>query len=135
MHVSVKEFERRTIYHSPQTPGFRCWAGLWTMPDNSLMACFTQATGPAQGWRARALPEVRRRLSWPPGGHEGYDMTGPALENVHLRSDDRGRTWMRVSAAPFTSCMNGCMGEGEMALADGAVVGAHSPAEGPGVRR
>lgn len=122
VQVNVSNFERRTIYHSPQTPGFTCWAGLWTMPDKSVMVCFTQATGPMQGWRAKAPAQVRRRLSWPPAGQEGYDMTGLALENVHLRSTDNGKTWVKVSTDPFTSCMNGCTGEGEVALADGTIL-------------
>ena len=29
------EYARRSIYHSPQTPGFTSWAGAWTMPDGS----------------------------------------------------------------------------------------------------
>ena len=122
MQVTVQSFERRTIYHSPQTPGFTCWTGLWSMPDGSVMVCFTQATGPLEGWRARAPQQVRHRLSWPPVGQEDYDMTGLVLENVHLRSTDGGKTWVKVSADPFTSCMNGCTGEGEVALADGTIL-------------
>ena len=66
----------KTIYHSPQTPGYTCWAGAWTMPDGSLMTCFTQATGPIKG-RSRAPKEVQHQLTWPPTGHSfDYDMTG-----------------------------------------------------------
>ena len=42
---SAAEHQRRTIYHSPQKPGFTSWVGAWTMPDGSLMVSFTQATG------------------------------------------------------------------------------------------
>lgn len=122
MQVSVKNFERRTIYHSSQTPGFTCWTGIWKMPDGSVMVCFTQATGPLEGWRPRATKDVRHRLSWPPKGMEGYDMTGLTLENVHLCSADRGKSWEKVSADPFDTCMNGCTGEGEVALADGTIL-------------
>jgi hypothetical protein len=120
--VTAQNVERRTIYHSPQTPGYTCWCGLWKMPDGSVMCCFTQATGPTQGWRPKAPPEVRKRLGWPPTGIEAYDMTGLILENVHLRSTDGGKTWEKVSADPFASCMNGCTGEGEVALTDGTVI-------------
>jgi hypothetical protein len=122
MTVKARNFHRRTIYHSPQTPGFTCWCGLWKMPDGSVMCCFTQATGPTRGWRPKAPPEVRKRLGWPPTGIEGYDMTGLILENVHLRSTDGGETWEKVSADPFTTCMNGCTGEGEVALREGTVI-------------
>ena len=43
------EYQRQTIYHSPQTPGFTCWVNAWTMRDGSLMVSFTQATGPVAG--------------------------------------------------------------------------------------
>jgi hypothetical protein len=28
--------QRQTIYHSPQTPGYTCWVGTWTMPDGQF---------------------------------------------------------------------------------------------------
>ncbi len=88
---SAVEHQRQTIYHSPQTPGFTSWVGAWTMPDGNLMVSFTQATGPIEG-RSLAPKEVQHRLSWPPAGHPGYDMTGLDLRNVHLRSTDSGKT-------------------------------------------
>ena len=118
---SAVEHTRQTIYHSPQTPGFTSWVGAWTMPDGSLMVCFTQATGPLKG-RPQAPPEVRRKLTWPPAGRPGYDMTGLDLRNVHLRSTDGGKTWAQVSADPFKTCMNGITGEAQTALPDGTIV-------------
>lgn len=112
---------RRTIYHSPQTPGYTCWSGCWTMPDASLMVCFTQATGPIEG-RSQGPPEVLRKLDWPPKGRPKYDMTGLDMHNVHLRSTDGGVTWMKVSADAFTSCMNGVSGQAELALPDSTVL-------------
>jgi hypothetical protein len=115
------EHQRQTIYHSPQKPGFTSWCGAWTMPDGSLMVSFTQATGPIDG-RPQAPKDVQHKLTWPPPGHPGYDMTGLDLRNVHLRSTDAGKTWKQVSADPFKSCMNGVSGEAEAALADGTVL-------------
>jgi hypothetical protein len=117
----VVEYERRTIYHSPQTPGFTSWVGAWTMPDGSLMTCFTQATGPVDG-RPRGPEQVLKQLDWPPPGQPGYDMTGLDLKNVQLRSGDGGKTWKQVSADSYTSCMNGVTGEAQTALADGTVL-------------
>ena len=113
--------ERKTIYRSPQQPGFTSWVGAWTMPDGDLMISFTQVTGKAEG-RPRAPEEVQRKLSWPPPGAPGYDMTGLDLRNVHLRSKDGGNTWREVSADRFRSCMNGVTGEAETALPDGTIV-------------
>ncbi|MBL9214012.1 MAG: exo-alpha-sialidase [Opitutaceae bacterium] len=118
---TAREHERRTIYHSPQTPGFTSWVGAWIMPDQSVMNAFTQATGPVEG-RPQAPLEIQQRLNWPPPGHPGYDMTGLDLRNVHLRSWDSGRTWKLVSADPFKSNMNGITGEPEVALPDGTVL-------------
>jgi hypothetical protein len=115
------EYQRQTIYHSPQKPGFTSWCGAWTMPDGSLMVSFTQATGPVEG-RSQAPQDVQHRLTWPPPGNPGYDMTGLELRNVHLRSSDGATTWQRVSADSFQSCMNGVSCEAETALADGTVL-------------
>ena len=57
----IAEFSKRTIYHSPQTPGYTCWVGIWNMPDGIAMMCFTQATGPQEG-RPKAPPEIRERF-------------------------------------------------------------------------
>lgn len=117
----ASEYQRQTIYHSPQKPGFTSWVGAWTMPDGSLMVSFTQATGPIEG-RPQAPKEVQHRLTWPPPGQPGYDMTGLDLHNVHLRSTDAGKTWQQVSADPFKSCMNGVTNEAQTALTDGSVL-------------
>jgi hypothetical protein len=118
---SAVETQRQTIYHSPQTPGFTSWVGAWTMPDGSLMVSLTQATGPIEG-RPQAPKEVQHQLTWPPAGRPGYDMTGLDMRNVHLRSSDLGKSWTKVSADAFQSCMNGITGEAETALADGTIV-------------
>jgi hypothetical protein len=119
--VTAVQYQRRQIYHSPQTPGYTCWLGAWVMSDDSIMISFTQATGPIPG-RPKAPENIREKLSWPPAGHEAYDMTGLELRNVHLRSSDGGATWQHVSADPFRSCMNGVTGECETALQDGTIL-------------
>lgn len=115
------EYQRQTIYHSPQKPGFTSWCGAWTMPDDSTMVTFTQATGPVEG-RRTAPRDVQHKLSWPPAGHPGYDMTGLDLRNIHLRSSDSGKTWQQVSADEFKSCMNGITGDAQTALRDGTII-------------
>ncbi|MCK5157507.1 MAG: hypothetical protein KAQ69_13855, partial [Spirochaetales bacterium] len=124
----IEEFEKRTIYHSPQTPGYTCWVGIWSMPDGSAITCFTQATGPLEG-RSKAPAEIRKRLSWPPvttfetsGVGESYDMTGLELANVHLQTFDGGMSWQQISADLFKSCMNGCTGQAETAFSDGTIL-------------
>lgn len=118
---SAVEHQRQTIYHSPQNPGFTSWVGAWTMPDGSLMVSFTQATGPVSG-RPQAPQEIQHKLTWPPPGHPGYDMTGLDMCNVHLASTDEGKTWQQVSADAFKSCMNGVTNEAQTALPDGTLL-------------
>jgi hypothetical protein len=127
--MHIRDLERTHVYHSPQYPGYTCWCGLSNMPDDSLMCSFTQAAGPFKG-RPKAPEEVRRALDWPPEMSElefqrtgdEYDMTGLDLCNMHLRSEDRGRSWQFVSADPFRTCMNGITGEAETALSDGTLL-------------
>jgi hypothetical protein len=135
--VTAVEHKRRTIYHSPQSPGFTCWTGLWAMPDKSLMLAFTQATGPLKG-RPKAPAKIRSRLNWPPTGRENYDMTGLDLSNVYLKSDDHGTTWKKFSQDHFRSCMNGAAyHRSQLALPNGTIVrciwGRYLPYENPPV--
>ena len=120
--VSVRDHSRRTIYHSPQTPGYTCWAGIWKMPDASVMIAFTQATGPLEGWRQRAPKEILKRLPSAQQDMPAYDMTGLIQENLHLRSTDGGETWVRFSSDPFSSAMNGYSEGSVLVLADGTLL-------------
>ncbi len=93
--VTVRDHSRRTIYHSPQTPGYTCWAGIWTMPDASVMIAFTQVTGPLEGWRQRAAgdPETPADCA---AGHSRlrYDRFSPGESPPAL--DGRGRNMGQV---------------------------------------
>src|SRR5437868_5612027 len=97
------DLRRRTIYHSPQTPGYTCWVGAWQMPDKSLMVAFKQATGPVQG-REHAPQELLARL-----GRIGdflkrdpqRDFTGLKLADIYLRSTDGGATWKKTAESDF----------------------------------
>ena len=115
------DYARKTIYHSPQTPGYTCWTSAWIMPDDSIWVCFTQATGPLTG-REKTPADIRRKLSWPPEGIEGYDMNGLKMEVVYLRSTDQGESWQQVGAAQFKSPMNARGDNGTTALGDGTIL-------------
>jgi len=116
------DFTSKTIYHSPQSPGFTCWVGAWVMPDKSLMVSLVQATGPLKD-RPRTDPKILAHFpGWPPNGNAAYDMNGLDLRNVYLRSTDAGQTWKQISADPFTSCMNHATGKAQLALPDGTIL-------------
>ena len=126
-----RDFSRRQIYHSPQTPGYTCWVGAWKMPDESFMICFTQATGPLEG-RPAISEELRKKLSWPKADKPMYDFTGLDLRNIYLRSVDQGKAWKLVGSDPFKTPA-GQMSQGgpQIALPDStiirAVFGYHLP--------
>lgn len=46
VEVQVVDFTETTIYHSPETPGYTSWVGLWQLPNNTLCCDFRQVTGP-----------------------------------------------------------------------------------------
>src|SRR5213596_7375 len=113
-----KEFSRRTIYHSPQKPGYTSWVGAWGMPGGDLMICFTQATGPVKG-RPPAPRGLREKLAIP----DGYDFTGLDLRQVYLRSSDAGAHWSEVGSTRFDGVgASAFAGGATAALADGTIL-------------
>ena len=72
----------------------RCLDDARRQPDGELHAGDRTGRRPAAG-TARTCSS---KLTWPPAGQPGYDMTGLDLRNVHLRSTDAGKTWKQVSA-------------------------------------
>lgn len=121
-NIIVQGHTRRTIYHSPQTPGYTCWANIWQNAEGSVMVTFTQATGSLEAWRPRAPKAVLHRM--PKANQEiaAYDMTGLTLENIFLRSNDAGKTWQKSGAERFESCLNGMCGGGVVSLPDGSIL-------------
>ena len=120
--IGVTDLVKKTVYHSPQTPGYTCWVDCWLMPDGKLRVSFTQATGPLEG-RPRTRKDVQQRLSWPPEGRPEsakYDMSGLNMDVIYLASNDGGSTWEQVSFDPAATPMNGWV-NGEAALADGTI--------------
>jgi hypothetical protein len=117
--VAAVDYQRRTIYHAPQTPGYTCWAHAWTMPDKSAMISFYQATGPKDG-RPRAAADVQKKL-WPDLVDPRRDMTGLKQCIVCLRSTDGGTTWNEVSKYAFRSPVNALVC-GSTGLRDGTIL-------------
>ncbi len=95
------DFRRRTIYDSPQDPGYTSWVGAWIAPDGSMMTAFTQATGPVDPSRRTLVPE--RVLAafgveeWDPN----FDFWGLDLRVKYLRSGDDGATWQETRSDPY----------------------------------
>lgn len=59
VQVKVSAYEERTIYHSPETPGYTSWVGLWQCVDGTICCDFRQVTGPKE----KPVSSVPRLLS------------------------------------------------------------------------
>ena len=117
---TAEQFTRKTIYHSPQKPGYTCWVGAWIAADKSLMVAFDQATGPLEG-RPRAAKEVLDANPWL-AKEPQRDFTGLKLANVYLRSTD-GATWDTVAEAAFSGPFDRPVySQSHVGLADGAIL-------------
>ena len=50
--VEAVGFAERVVYHSPQTPGYTAWVGLWQLPNGRLRYDCLQLTGTKENpWR------------------------------------------------------------------------------------
>jgi photosystem II stability/assembly factor-like uncharacterized protein len=100
----AEEFSRRTVYHSPQKPGWTSWVGAWLMPDGSVMACCTQATGPV-GDKPR-----------------GRSYAGLDVDLIYLRSTDGGRHWHKTAESDVSFATADNSGNGTHANNGGATI-------------
>lgn len=65
----VLDYRAKQIYHSPETPGYTAWTGLWKLPNGTIQCDFVQATGP---------------------------LSNPTFTYPVLQSTDSGQTWTRT---------------------------------------
>ncbi|HPG70114.1 MAG TPA: GDSL-type esterase/lipase family protein [Candidatus Hydrogenedentes bacterium] len=103
VQVDVVDFVETTIYHSPETPGYTSWVGLWQLPNGTVCCDFRQVIGPKDK---------------------------PVSSVPVLGSQDGGDTWTVLTAtAPsadpgmlggYTVSSDGC--RGMAVLADGTLV-------------
>jgi hypothetical protein len=135
--VAGRQWQRKTIYHSPQTPGYTCWVGAWQMPDKSLMVHFKQATGPLVD-RPHASAELLARLDRIGDALKKdpqRDFTGLRLANIYLRSTDGGASWQKTAEEAFPGPVDRpVFGGSHVALADGSILRAVDGSQLPLVR-
>ena len=112
--VEVTDYTDRTIYHSPETPGWTAWVGLWQMPGGRLQCSFNQQTGPKEHpvGEVPVLESLDGANTWkrvpgdvPVGGGRGMAVqpdgalvrgrwaSDPNDAGWVERSKDGGRTW------------------------------------------
>lgn len=115
--VQVKDYTQRIIYHSPETPGYTSWVGLWQQ-GGALWCSFEQRTGPttapvsqtvvlrsADGglmWQQRPEHLSGRGMVVLPDGALVAPRWGASEADIGwiARSADGGRSWQRVDFLP-----------------------------------
>ncbi len=97
------DLKRKLVYHSPQTPGYTAWTGVWTAPDGALMTAFTQATGP--------IPSTPHR-----------DWGRLEVSQIILRSTDGGRTWQQFYKEDVPGPPHAYTGQAVTGLRDGTIL-------------
>jgi hypothetical protein len=99
--VHATGLQRKTIYHSPQTPGYTSWVGAWTLPGGDLMTAFVQATGEVDPARRERAPAAVLGAFARPANDPAYDFWGLSLSVQYLRSSDDGANWDEYRSDPF----------------------------------
>ena len=124
-------WSRKTIYRSPQKPGYTCWVGAWIMPDKSLMVTFKQAIGPVEG-RPRSTEFFKQIGEDFTITHPTYDYPGLNLASVYLRSTDHGKTWVKAAEDTFSGPIDRInWGGSHVALLDGSILRAEDGSQMP----
>jgi hypothetical protein len=121
--IHAEGFERRTIYRSPQHPGYTSWVGAWTMPDNTLMTAFVQATGAVEPRDRPLTPDRVVRAFGVPRWDPRSDFWGLHLALKYLRSADGGKTWQELRSDSFkASRPHGYTAQATIGLKDGTIL-------------
>ncbi len=121
--VHAVDFQRRTIYRSPQHPGYTSWVGVWIMPDKSLMTAFIQATGPIDPSQRTMAPTRVLKAFGVRQWDRKFDFWGLDLAVKYLRSGDGGRTWQQLRSDSFKALYpHGFTPQATIALKDGTIV-------------
>ncbi|MEO7300791.1 MAG: sialidase family protein [Verrucomicrobiota bacterium] len=117
----AENFKRKTIYHSPQTPGYTCWLGTWFMPNKDLMITFTQNTGEIDP--IHRTTEEDKKHFYPEFELPMRDATTLNKSNLFLRSSDKGATWKQVGGFRFEGPILYCSPGGQdLILKDGTIL-------------
>jgi hypothetical protein len=123
---TAERYERKSIYHSPQSPGYTSWTGVARPADGSIVVGFTQATGPLDSAaRERAPLELTDRLGVTAliQKEPNYDFWGLTLSAVYLRSADGGATWRPLRSDGYRAVYpHGYAAQGLFALPDGTLI-------------
>jgi hypothetical protein len=91
----VLNYDTKQLYHSPETPGYTSWTGLWKLPDGTIQCDFVQATGPQSSatFTSPLLQSTDNGKTWTNvGNNNGYSRNMAILPNgtTMVRPDQSG---------------------------------------------
>ena len=108
LRVKPVAYEHRQIYHSPETPGYTSWVGLWRTPEGHLQCSFRQMTGPKDKpvHSFPILESTDEGSTWkrvpgdvPVGGGRGMAvLPDGALVRPHWANDPQDAGWVERSS-------------------------------------
>jgi hypothetical protein len=107
LQVKAVDYEHKQIYHSPETPGYTSWVGLWQTAEGRLQCSFQQLTGPKDKpvGSVPILESTDEGLTWtrvpgdvPVGGGRGMAVLKEGtLVRPHWASDPQDAGWVERS--------------------------------------
>lgn len=116
------EFEAKTIYHSPENPGYAAWVQLWPDGDR-LMIKFLERRPPPAGVRLSRPPlDVHQ---WEAIGLPAkYDFAALVNQVIYMGSKDGAATWHEAFRGPASesNLTNDSVGLSPVALPDGRLL-------------
>jgi hypothetical protein len=91
----VLDYTVRQLYHSPETPGYTAWTGLWKLPNGAIRCDFVQATGPQSNptFTYPLLQSTNNGTTWTNiGNNNGYSRNMAIMPNgtTMVRADQSG---------------------------------------------
>ena len=100
--VEAIDYNEKRIYHSPETPGYTCWVGLWQLADGRIRCSFEQRIGPKDNVKKSSpnLESLDGGETWKLLSSSIGSGRGMVVLNDHTflrpnlqRSTDGGKTW------------------------------------------
>lgn len=110
MEMAATDFTQKTIYHSPEKPGYTAWCTLWRGKNGHLRLAFQQVTGPVENPQQRT--NVTVLLESPDDA-----ATWSVLREVPARKNLASTNGIYTAPADSSFC-----GHGLAALPDGTLV-------------
>ena len=89
--VEVVDYAEKTIYHSPETPGYTSWVGLWQMPDGALRCCFSQVLGTGDK-QTSSVPVIESKDAGDTWTRLPQDLAAGSVRGMAMLKDG---TWVR----------------------------------------